>query len=86
MALEAETAQETPLPVTWLAAESDSATTAFGTAMHPRSGLDYAPDVKRKLKIQAVPAAFLVGSDDVVRAVWVYHGDENHDELREKCT
>ena len=83
---EARSTQLHRLPTTWLAAENDSATIAFGRGMHADSRLGFAASAKKKLRIQAVPAAFLVDPEDVVRNIWVYQGTEDHDDLRKNCT
>lgn len=82
---EALSDEENRMPVTWLSMSADSSEAAFGELLRPDSRLILRSDTKRKLKIQAVPAAFLVDASNVVRSVWVYQGDERHGELRERC-
>lgn len=82
---EAATPQDDRLPTTWMTTRSDSFAVRFGARLHPDVQARYAPDVMTRLRVQAVPAAFLIDAGNVVRRIWVYQGDENHAELREQC-
>jgi hypothetical protein len=83
--LEAASDEQNRMAVTWISMQADSTEGAFRQLLRPESHLLLASDTKAKLKIQAVPAAFLVDRNDIVREVWVYSGDESHVELRERC-
>jgi hypothetical protein len=83
--MEAAATGDDRLPVSWVSATSEPEEKAFASQLRRGTQLYLARDAKRKLKIQAVPAAFLVDEHDIIRRVWVYSGDEDHQELRAAC-
>lgn len=75
----------TRLPTTWIAVQNNHLLADFEARLRRGAVLTHSPDAKAKLRVQGVPAGFLVGPDNTIRSVWIFNGRENHDELRSKC-
>jgi hypothetical protein len=83
---EAEGTSKARLPTTWVTDAGGPRLDAYRGLIHPDSRLGWAPEIYDQLRIQGVPAAFLVDSGGSLRQVWAYNGGrEDHGELSVKC-
>jgi hypothetical protein len=76
---------ELTLPTLWVTEGSGAAVEELRSLLRASSIMAHDPTVLRALRIQAVPAALLIGSSGEVLKTWRYRGDESHDELRLAC-
>lgn len=74
------------LPTIWVSHTDDEAALAFERDLGDAGVVAYGgPEVFRKLKVNAVPTAFLVTPARRVARVWVYTGEEDPAELEAAC-
>ena len=70
---------------TWIAEVDSERMDAFAEVMSASSVLEISPDVFASLEVTAVPAAFLLDDDNVIRWRGPYRGSESGDELAARC-
>lgn len=73
------------LPIVYISKTDGKRMREFMTSLGSPVEVWYGDDAFRKLRVEAVPAAILVSSDNVVKKAFGYLGDEDHTKLREQC-
>jgi hypothetical protein len=74
------------VPTTWIAPADDLGWQSYVGRVGSGSTVTTDPTLFRRLKVQGVPAAFLVDAEGVIRWIWPYRGNEDTDSLLAKCT
>ena len=77
---------DTLIPSTWVAPSPGPAVVEFAYLTRSRVRVVTSEEIFEALQVRAVPAAFLISSDDRVVQRWPYTGSEDHDALMELCT
>jgi hypothetical protein len=73
------------LPIVYVSDADDEAARDFEADVAPGTLVRYADGALRTLKVRAVPTGFLVSSDNRVRSIFAYVGEEDHSRLRSQC-
>ena len=73
------------LPITWVASLEPQDLQTFTPHVRKSSRVSSSSNAFEVLQVKAVPAGFLVDSDQTVKYSWVYSGQENHQSLLSRC-
>lgn len=76
---------ENRLPTTWVPVNPDSTISDFATRLPQGSVVRLVENAKSVFNVSAVPAAFLVGADNKVKAAFGYSGKEDRAFLESEC-
>ncbi len=73
------------IPTVWVGRSWDLGIREFATRLDSSAQVVQSDHLWEELGIAAVPAGIILDSDNVVRRVWIYRGDEPDEELVEAC-